>query len=121
MIEQLDGFTDEILAIRVSGKVTVDDYRDRLIPAALDKIERHKSLKIYAELGEDFTAYTVGAAWEDLKLGISHWGDFGKVAAVTDSGPIRTAITMFAPFFPHPIRIFPNDQADAARIWIAEP
>jgi len=120
MIEQIDGFTDDILALHVSGKVTVEDYRDRLIPAARDKIARHKSLRIYCEIKDDFAAYTAGAMWEDLKLGISYWGDFGKMAIVTDSGAIRTAVTLFAPFFQHPIRIFPNDQTAAARAWIAQ-
>lgn len=118
MIEQLEGFTDDILAIRISGKVTVDDYRDRLIPAALDKMARHKSLKIYCEIGEDFASYTAGAAWEDLKMGINHWGDFGKAAIVTDSGGIRTAVTLFAPFFHHPIHLYSNAQAAAGKSWI---
>ncbi|HWA30720.1 MAG TPA: STAS/SEC14 domain-containing protein, partial [Rhizomicrobium sp.] len=61
-----------------------------------------------------------GAAWEDTKLGIAHWGDWGRLAVITDTGWITDAVRLFAPLFHHPVRAFPNAEVEAAKAWITE-
>jgi hypothetical protein len=59
--------------------------------------------------------------WEDTKLLFGHWGEWDRVAVVTDKTWIGEAMRMFAPFFPHPVRVFPNDNFADAKRWIVEP
>ena len=84
MIELLSGFPDNVLAVAGRAEVTGEDYRDVLIPAAQAKMRKHAHLRFYCELGADFTGFSPGAMWEDAAFGFSHWGDFGRMAVITD-------------------------------------
>ncbi len=121
MIELLDGFPDDVLAVAGNGEITAEDYRTVLMPAALEKMKRHKHLRILCHLGVDFKTFAAGAMWEDTKLLFGHWGEWGRVAVVTDKAWIAEAMHMFAPFFHHPIRVFSNEDIGKARSWIVEP
>ena len=61
-----------------------------------------------------------GAVWADTKLGLAHWGDFGRMAVVTDVEWITNAVRLFAPLFHHPVRAFSTAEFDAARGWILQ-
>jgi hypothetical protein len=120
MLEIMKGFPETILAVRGTGRVSAEDYRDTLIPEALRRIRQHGSLRLLCELGPQFEGMTPGAIWADTKLGLTHWGDFGRMAIVTDVQWIKDAVSLFAPFFHHPVRVFPNAESDAARTWISQ-
>ncbi len=120
MLEIMKGFPENILAVRGTGRVSGEDYRDTLIPEALRRIKQHGSLRLYCELGPQFEGMTPGAVWADTKLGLTHWGDFGRMAVVTDVHWIADAVRLFAPLFHHPVRAFPNAESEAARTWITE-
>jgi SpoIIAA-like len=120
MLKLLSDFPDDVLAVEGHGEVTAEDYKSVLIPAALAKIGRHKSLRILCILGPGFTGMSAGAMWQDTKLGIGHWGDWGRMAVVTDIRWIQDGVRMFAPLFHHPLRVFDNKEVDAAKAWIAE-
>jgi SpoIIAA-like len=121
MFEILSDFPENVLAVRGTGRITAEDYRDTLTPEALRRIERHGSLRLFCQLGPEFEGVTAGALWADTKLGLRHWGDFGRMAVVTDVGWIADAVRLFAPFFHHPARVFANADLAQAERWIAEP
>ena len=120
MLKVLPGFPDDVLAVEGIGEVTAEDYRNVLIPAALAKMKQHKHLKLFCHLGSQFKGLSAGAAWQDTKLGIAHWGDWGRLAVVTDTGWITDAVRLFAPLFHHPVRAFPNAEVESAKSWIKE-
>jgi SpoIIAA-like len=121
MLEIMKEFPEAVLAIRGKGRVSAEDYRDTLIPEALRRIKQHGSLRLLCYLGPEFEGITPGAIWADTKLGLTHWGDFGRMAVVTDVEWIADAVRLFAPLFHHPVRVFPNTAFDAARTWIVQP
>jgi len=121
MIEILTDFPDDVLAVAGKGDITADDYRRVLVPAALEKMKKHRHLRIFCRLGVDFKSFAPGAMWEDTKLLVGHWGEWGRVAVVTDRSWIAEAARMFAPFFHHPVRVFPNGDNAEAKRWIVEP
>ena len=121
MIDILADFPDDVLAIAGKGEITADDYRKVLIPAAREKMKKHKHLRLFCHLGADFKTFAAGAMWEDTKLLIGHWGEWGRVAVVTDRSWIAECMRMFSPFFHHPVRVFPNDSLADAKRWIVEP
>ena len=120
MFEVMQGFPEEVLAVRATGRIGTDDYRDMLVPEVARRIEQHRSLRLLLYLGPQFEGMTPGAMWADAKLGVSHWGDFGRMAVVTDVEWITNAVRLFAPLFHHPVRAFPNAQLEEARRWIAQ-
>jgi len=120
MIEIASGFPERILAISGEGKITAEDYRDVLIPEAGQRIKKFGSIRMLCHLGASFDGLTPGAAWSDLKFGLSRRNDIERIAVVTDVTWITDAVVLFAPFFPHPIRIFADSDLEDAKAWIME-
>ena len=120
MIEILQGFPDDVLAISGYGEVTEEDYRKVLIPATNEKLKKYKSVRLFYLLGDRFTGFTAGAMWQDTKLGLSRWSHWGRIAMVTDVHWITQAMRLFAPLFHHPVRVFSNSEFETAKRWIAE-
>jgi hypothetical protein len=119
MIEIMKGFPDNVLAIIAKGRVSRKDYRDVLIPAAEDSLKRNAKLRLYYELGAEFTGIDLGAEWEDLKIGVEHLTRWERMAVVTDVAWIRHVVGAFRFVMPGELRTFPTAQASEARRWIA--
>lgn len=49
---------------------------------------------------------------------MKHWRQSERVAVVTDHAWLRSAVTMFAPFFPATVRLFAVSELPAAKDWI---
>lgn len=120
MIELLSGFPGDVLAAAGRGEVSEDDYRKTLIPAVERMLKEHARLRVFFQLGDDFKGFTLGAAWEDTKLGLGHWRRWGRIAVVTDVNWVVQAMRLFSPLFHHPVRTFANADYQAARTWICE-
>ncbi len=120
MIDAMEGMPEGTLGFRFHGRVTADDYRSVLTPALERGLEQHDRLKLLAVLAGDFEAYEVGAAWEDSKELVRHWGGFERLAVVSEVPWVRLAMQVFAPALPCPVRLFANDQVEDARRWLAE-
>ncbi len=120
MIEIMSGFPDDVLAISGSGEISEDDYRKVLVPAAREKLRKFKKVRLFFHLGEGFTGYTAGAAWEDAKLGIGNWTGWGRIAVVTDVKWIAQAMRLMAPLFHHPLHVYANAELEIAKRWIVE-
>lgn len=120
MIEILKDYPDDVLAFSATGKLTAEDYRRALIPEAERHFKTGRPLRMLCIFGPEFTGLTIGAAWSDMRFGIGHWKEFGRIAIVTDSGWIKDSAQLFAPFFHHEIRIFEISQTAAARSWITQ-
>lgn len=116
----LDGFPGNVIAIRAVGEVTSRDYEDRLIPMVKKAEAEYGNVRLLMQLGEDFAHYSVGAMWDDARLGLTHWRSFERIAIVSDTGWVTRAIKMFAPLMPGKVAVFGNDALQAATDWITE-
>ena len=121
MIESLQSFPDDVVALSAKGHVTKNDYEQVVIPNVDAALKRHHKIRLYYQLGSQFTGIDPGAAWEDLIVGVEHLTRWERVAIVTDVDWIRLAINAFRFLVPGEIRIFPASEADEARHWIADP
>jgi hypothetical protein len=121
MLEILSHLPDHVLGIRAHGKVTAKDYQSVLVPAVEDKVSRHQELRLLYVLGGDFEGYTGLAAWEDAKIGIRHFSDFDKIAVVTNLNWVVRTVKAFAFIVPGEVRVFANEEIDAAQAWVSEP
>jgi hypothetical protein len=119
MIEVLKGFPENVVAVAAKGKVTRSDYENVLVPAVEKAFQRHEKLRFYYELGPEFQGLESGAAWEDFKVGISHFMRWERVAVVTNVDWIRHAAGAFAFLMPAKVRTFSIAQESEARAWIS--
>lgn len=117
MFKMIDGLPDSVLGVEAVGQVTHDDYQSVLIPLAEDKL-KNGPLKMLYVIGSDFTGYELGALWDDTGFGLKHWNDFSHIAFVTDHAWMKGAVSMFVPFFPGEVKIFPLGELDDAKSWL---
>ncbi len=119
MIEILQGYPDEVLAISGAGRITADDYRNVLAPEVERRIARHGSVRILYYLGPKYQSFSSSAVWSDILFGLSNWSRFGRVALVTDVEWIRASASFFMPFFRGDLRVFGARELNAASAWIS--
>ncbi|MBS1971521.1 MAG: STAS/SEC14 domain-containing protein [Bdellovibrionales bacterium] len=108
-----------ILGIRAEDVVTAEDYEMILIPLLDEALRQGRKVRLLYQLSPKFARLTLGAAWDDLKVGLKYMMAFEKVAVVTDIGWIRDAARMFKPLIPCPVHDYANNQLDEAIAWLA--
>jgi hypothetical protein len=118
MIEILDGFPDNVIALTAKGRVTKRDYEEVLIPKVTETLARHRKIRCYYEVGPELSGFEPGAMWEDLKLGVDHLPHWERVAVVADIDWIRVAVNIFRFLVPGKTRVFSLHEAAEARRWI---
>jgi hypothetical protein len=118
MIEELPGFPDGVVAFAGKGQVSKKDYDEVLIPKVEAAFRRHKNLRMYYELGSQFTGIDPGAAWDDLLVGVEHWTHWQRAAIVTDAEWLRRIISTLRFLIPHQVRLFGTAQAAEAKRWV---
>src|ERR1700686_5063427 len=114
MLELIEGLPGNVVGIAVSGRLTMQDCQDVLVPAMQKSLKRHDKIRLYYELNSRFP----GASWDELDLGLEHVSRCERVAIVTDIGWVRLTVKALRFLIPSEIRVFPTDQADEGRAWI---
>lgn len=114
----LEGYPDDVLAVEATGTLSVEDYETVLIPKIEHFIQQQGRVKVLCVLGPSFEGFTLGAAWEDAKLGLRHVGDFARFAIVTDKAWIRTGVRLMAPLLGAEVGLYHLQDMDAAKDWI---
>ncbi len=118
MISRLSGFASNIVAISASGLVQRSDYDTVLVPAVEEALKAHDKVRLYYEIGEDFSGMEAGAMWEDFKVGIEHLTRWERIAVVSDVSWISHTVEAFGFLLPAKVRTFGRKDIDAARAWI---
>ncbi|MEZ5830527.1 MAG: STAS/SEC14 domain-containing protein [Dongiaceae bacterium] len=118
MIEKLEGFPSNVVAFACKGQVTQRDYERVLIPAVEQALKQHEKVRIYYQIGADFSGIDPGAMWQDFKVGMGHLLRWERIAVVTEVEWIRHTMNIFSFLVPGEVRTFHSDQAAEARDWI---
>ncbi len=120
-IQVLDyGQPGDVVALKIAGIVTAQDYAETLNPLLDAKLKEHDKIKALIVIDDDFISYTPQAAWADTRLGLRHWSDFSRIALVTDTGWLTGMARLFAPLMPAQFKSFPVAELDAAKEWILQ-
>jgi len=116
--EILDGYPADVVAVSAHGRIDRAAYEQTLIPLIEKTVKTEGKANLFYRIGEDFTGFSAGAAWDDAWVGLMHLGDFVRIAVVTDVEWIRLGIKLFAPLMRGRVRLFRLDEADEAGDWI---
>ncbi len=120
MLELLPSPGPDVVAFRVSGKVTKEDVE--LAWASLDAaLDEAETIGLYAEVvGLD--GFTLAGLVEDLARGIKalgEWGRFARYAVVSDKAWLRTLADLEGKLLPGiEIRTYTPEEAPAAVAWL---
>jgi hypothetical protein len=120
MMSLVSGFHGNIVGVSAKGRLTRDDYQGVLSPAVEKALADHDKVRLYYEMGAEFTGIEPAAMWEDFKVGMGHYSSWERIAIVTDIDWISHSIKAFGFMMPCPVQVFKNAEAPAAKIWIAQ-
>ena len=56
MLELIEGLPGNVVGIAVSGRLTMQDCQDVLVPAMEKSLKRHDKIRLYYELNSGFPA-----------------------------------------------------------------
>ncbi|NJP78870.1 STAS/SEC14 domain-containing protein [Streptomyces sp. AA8] len=119
MLERATDTPAGVDAVKAVGTVSKDDYQKVVEPLIDDARRSGRRIRFLCEIGPDFTSFTPGAAWEDLKVGMGAISLFEGCAVVTDVGWIRESTRLTSFLMPCPVRTFDSHERDEALRWLA--
>ena len=118
MIELQSDADGKVLSVKMSGKLSTEDY-ERFVPEVEGLIKKHGKIRILLQM-HDFHGWSVGALWEDIKFDIKHFSDIERLAMVGDRKWEAGMAAFCKPFTTAKVRYFDVSDIDQARQWIEE-
>ncbi len=115
-VELVEVAGGKILEIRVTGKLTKEDY-EHFVPRT-EELMKESKVKILMSM-HDFTGWEMGALWEDIKFDIKHFGDIEKLALVGEKQWEKGMAMFCKPFTTAKVKYFDRSEIDQAREWLA--
>ena len=115
MAIKIDDSNPDYLAIRLSGKLTAEDYED-FVPKVESIVQEKGSIRILMTM-HDFHGWEMAAAWEDTKFGLHHYSDIERIAMVGESSWQHGMVAFCKPFTKAGMEYFDGDVA-GAQAWL---
>ncbi len=120
MIEVKTGTQENLLEVHMTAPITDNDYSKVMIPALDAALVNGEKVRMLLVIDADLTDFTMGALWDDAKMGISNWSGFERVAIVTANKAMTRLVRAFSILMPCPVSVFGKWQEDEARLWLFE-
>ncbi len=121
MIEVLSDMPDGVTGIRVSGRVSGDDFRE--FEPTMDGLVVGGEIRIVEVIATDYEGFGPGGLVEDLKVGFGalfkHHSAFKRIAVVSDKAWVAHTLHAVAWMIPGDLQIFGLDELDRAKVWAA--
>jgi stage II sporulation SpoAA-like protein len=122
MIEPIEDMPAGTIGLRAWGKLSKEDYRERLEPA-LNAAAESGELRLVFVL-TDFQGLEPGVWVEDVKTGLRVWvrdhSAWKRFALITDVEWVAKATRMFTWLTPGEVMIGGLDSLEEAKSWVAE-
>jgi len=107
---------DHIYAVRVSGKLTHEDYQE-FLPRLEGLINPGEKISLLIEL-DDFHGADIAALKDDLLFGLKHSDEFEKVAIVGDKKWQKWMTLLSTPFIQGKVKYFNRVALQDAWDWL---
>jgi hypothetical protein len=118
MIEILAQSDGKTLGVRLTGKVTDEDYEKIFLPALDKLIKEYGKANCVYYMDEGFEGWTLGAMWDDASFGMKHRNDFEKVAVVGGPKWAAWGTKLAGHFTSAEVNTYSGDKLDDAWSWI---
>lgn len=116
MIKEIPINESHILALRISGKLLEDDYK-QFLPRLEKTIQKENKISLLLIL-EDFEGWSAKAALKDIQAGWTHDDDFLRIAIVGENNWQKLIASFGNLFMDTKIRYF-NEESDAIE-WLKQ-
>ncbi len=120
MIEKLEDLPAGVTGIRVSGRLTADDFHQ--FKPTVDQMLDSDEIRFVEVIGADYEGFDTGALLADFKMGLStikHLRAFKRTALVTDKEWMIHTLHALAWMIPGEVALFSLDELEDAKKWAA--
>ncbi|WP_394203499.1 STAS/SEC14 domain-containing protein [Shewanella waksmanii] len=117
MLMLLNGFSENIVAVKLSNTVNSDDIH-QLLSEVQQRLQRFATVKIWYEFDKDFCGMTLGSLWEEATLALFHLTDISRVVIISDNKQAIGTANTLAMMMPCPVEVFATGKAQQAYQWI---
>ncbi len=117
-LQRLPQSEGALIGYSFSGQIHASDY-ETLVLDIDHALEEHKQVQLLFEL-KDVTGIDFKAMWADLKFGLSHGRDIGKLAVVGDQRLSEWMAKLAKPLYAQAVRHFSASERAAAWAWLRE-
>jgi hypothetical protein len=120
MIEQLQDMPAGVNGIRISGRVTADDFAQ--FKPTLDRMLDTEEIRFVEIIGPDYEGFGPGGLLADVKQGFSnlkHIRAFKRTAVVSDKEWIAHTIHALGWMISGEVALFGMDELEDAKRWAA--
>jgi len=120
MIEELQDVPAGVAGIRISGRVTAEDFQQ--FKPTLDRMLDSEEIRFVEVIGPDYEGFGPGGLLADIKQGfntLTHIRAFKRTAVVTDKEWVAHALHATAWMIPGEVALFGLDELEAAKQWAA--
>jgi hypothetical protein len=121
MLNRMYDLPSGIEGLEAKGMVTRHDCDTAVRPLFEGASRDSRRLRLLYHFGPEFEGFTLGAALQDLSLGLKHMKVFERCAVVTDRAAVRDTCRLMAPLIPSPLRVFQNAEMQSALEWLGSP
>jgi len=116
----IENLPDGVVGVSAIGTISGDDYETTLIPVIDEAVDQHGKVALLLVFGSDFEGYTAGAAFDDMRFGLTHATAFRRIAIVSDNQWLRNGAAAMMYLIPGKSRGFSVDDLESAKEWVAE-
>ena len=117
MAIEIDDSSSAYLAIKLSGKLTAENYEE-FVPKVESIVKDRGSIRILITM-HDFHGWEMAAAWEDTKFGVRHFHDIERLAMVGEKAWQHGMAVFCKPFTKATVRYFDLSDSRDAENWIS--
>ena len=119
MLKYISDLPSHVVGIHASGEVTKADMERVVIPRVDELVARQGEINYLLVLDTDVGNFTVGAWWDDIKLGLKNFSKWNRIAVVTDQKGVEWFTDVFRYFVPGKSKGFSMSELDEAVAWIS--
>ncbi|WP_165871005.1 STAS/SEC14 domain-containing protein [Shewanella frigidimarina] len=119
MLQFIPVFDGNTIAVRASGKLTLEDFQ-QFLPQLETEIKRLGKISLLFEF-DNFSGWDLDAAIDDIKFGMKHLSDFERIAMVGDKSWEHWMALIAKPFLiSSEVRYFNRENLQQAWDWLRE-
>ena len=119
MLQFIPVFEGNTIAVRASGRLTVEDYQT-FLPLLETQIKRLGKISLLFEF-DNFSGWDLDAAKDDFNFGMKHLKDFERIAMVGDKSWEHWMALIAKPFLlSSEVRYFDRENLQQAWDWLRE-
>jgi len=120
MITVLNSTPSNMVGFRATGKVTMDDFENIVIPAVNELVARTNELNYLMVIDTDLKNFTIGAWWQDAFMGLKQIAKWRRAAIVCGVDGVKKFTNIFSYIVPGEFKAFDPSELESAIHWVSE-